>query len=527
HNYLRSDTYFITLTVKDIYGFADTAYLTLIINNSSPTAIINSEALLGMFSGEKRIFSAVNSFDSDGNIDSYIWSAASTPDSFVYSETFIYIPSFTGMDTITLKVIDNYGYYSETMVVVNIRKPNADIEVKVSGVRPEQHYYTLAFEDLYPNVGDGDYNDFVCDYNVERILNSNNQITQIKLSSKALARGAGYTHKFKVKLKINGSANIIVNEYKPDGSKARNTVETTGSNNLDITLFQNTAEAFKNSAGVNISNPNATSMTVEGNYAEAVITLSSPAQNPVITSDTLPYNPYLYVNNTAKEIYLNSIDANGYPFALLVPTNWSWPKEAYPIDTNAAQINNKLLTNIAYPLFQDWRLSGYNSKINWYDYPNERNVVKNTRPLRQNKQPQIASKQEAYPSDIITLNISADNLENSQMHYSKIEVFLPQYSSYKTGSAYPEPESITKSGNETRLLFDMGMINPGVKANIYLETQIDSSNESIGELLAFSAKLYVDTLLVKTSEPAHLRVISDLPALPKNLRFTDFGNLSG
>ncbi|HPP88784.1 MAG TPA: hypothetical protein PLM75_13085, partial [bacterium] len=56
---------------------------------------------------------------------------------------------------------------------------------------------------------------------------------------------------------------------------------------------------------------------------------------------------------------------------------------------------------------------------------------------------------------------------------------------------------------------------------------IDSSNESIGELLAFSAKLYVDTLLVKTSEPAHLRVISDLPALPKNLRFTDFGNLSG
>ncbi|HPP88927.1 MAG TPA: LruC domain-containing protein, partial [bacterium] len=219
-NQFNDGTYYWRLKIFDNNGNSTLNYDTgnFYIDFISPTAIINSEALLGMFSGEKRIFSAVNSFDSDGNIDSYIWSAASTPDSFVYSETFIYIPSFTGMDTITLKVIDNYGYYSETMVVVNIRKPNADIEVKVSGVRPEQHYYTLAFEDLYPNVGDGDYNDFVCDYNVERILNSNNQITQIKLSSKALARGAGYTHKFKVKLKINGSANIIVNEYKQDGS---------------------------------------------------------------------------------------------------------------------------------------------------------------------------------------------------------------------------------------------------------------------------------------------------------------------
>ncbi|MBP7653583.1 VWA domain-containing protein, partial [Candidatus Dependentiae bacterium] len=398
HTYSRSDTYFITLTVTDIHGAVDTAYLTLIIINSLPSAVFNFGNTDIMFAGEERIFDASGSTDADGSIDSYVWQISSAADSVFYGETLTYIPNFIGSDTVTLKIFDNYGYYSETSVVITIRMPNTEIYTNVTGVRPDRYFYTLAFEDLYPNVGDGDFNDFVCDYNINRILNANNEITKIIISSKALARGAGYTHKFKVKLNINGSASISINEYKPDGTKARNTVNTSGSGLLDITLFQNTAEAFKNANGSNISNPNASSMTVEGNYAEAIITLNNPTENPLASSDILPYDPYIYINNTTpenkntnKEVHLNTIDSNYYPFALMVPTNWSWPKEGYPIDTNIAQIKSKPLSTIAYPLFQDWRLSGYNSKINWYDYPVDKNVVKNTRTQLENNRPQITS----------------------------------------------------------------------------------------------------------------------------------------
>ncbi|MBP7653636.1 T9SS type A sorting domain-containing protein, partial [Candidatus Dependentiae bacterium] len=175
----------------------------------------------------------------------------------------------------------------------------------------------------------------------------------------------------------------------------------------------------------------------------------------------------------------------------------------------------------------DWRLSGYNSKINWYDYPVDKNVVKNTRTQLENNRPQITSNKEAFPNDIVTLNVKTVNLESSDLNKTKIEIILPRYSSYKTGSAYPAPVSITNTGFETRLLFDIDKIYSDTAIDIYLEVQIDSNSGIAGELLQFVSKLYVDTLLINTSAPAELRIISNMPEAPGNIRFIDYKNFTG
>ena len=83
-----------------------------------------------------------------------------------------------------------------------------------------------------------------------------------------------------------------------------------------------------------------------------------------------PYDPYLYVYNTGFDIHLigqepltgsnNSVDtfqdAEGFPWALLVPSDWQHPPETVRIET-------------VYPLFTQWRESFGAAASDWYLFP--------------------------------------------------------------------------------------------------------------------------------------------------------------
>lgn len=60
--------------------------------------------------------------------------------------------------------------------------------------------YTLAFEDLYPNRGDADFNDLVVRLSIREIIDGQNKVRRIELKTKLLASGAGYTNSFAINI---------------------------------------------------------------------------------------------------------------------------------------------------------------------------------------------------------------------------------------------------------------------------------------------------------------------------------------
>lgn len=138
---------------------------------------------------------------------------------------------------------------------------------------PADQYFTISFEDLFPVVGDGDYNDFIGRYGVTHVLNGQKQIVEITGSADAIARLAGYRHRFSLVIRFPGY-----------------------------------------------------SATLDTHKAGA------------------------------------ACDANGFPWAMLVPSNYKYPKEGMFIEN-------------AYPHFKQWRESLGQTNADWYNFPVESRVV--------------------------------------------------------------------------------------------------------------------------------------------------------
>ena len=113
-----------------------------------------------------------------------------------------------------------------------------------------------------------------------------------------------------------------------------------------------------------------------GRATVCTITFEEPYVDPA-TFTGAPYDPYLYIWNTGYDVHLigreslpnvplydvqNNLpgdtfqDANGFPWALLVPMGWESPAETQYIGD-------------AYPLFDSWRESFGTEVPSWYLYP--------------------------------------------------------------------------------------------------------------------------------------------------------------
>lgn len=251
-------------------------------------------------------------------------------------------------------------------------------------------WVTLAYEDLYPSVGDGDYNDMVVRYHVEESYNAQQELTTVKLQFDALARGAGYNHSFNLSLdgEIDKSRNAtaITPEAFVGGAQVRVTydsdngssiVKNTTSSDRDISIFNNTRSVLSGFANVYANEDWTTARyrtTVEIDIASPELNLYSDRG----TDSLLWFRPFLTVMNTKQDIDLyeinqqdGMIDDNGNPFGLLVPDTWEWPLERVNI-------------NEAYPYFGEYSrwLAGEEALLSdkaatWYDYPASAGLVFN------------------------------------------------------------------------------------------------------------------------------------------------------
>lgn len=195
--------------------------------------------------------------------------------------------------------------------------------------------FTIAFEDLYPNKGDADFNDLVVKFALTEYINPDNKISKINVRSKVLASGAGYHNMFYIN--ILGNDYLLINDPKGDLSQNWNSKEN---------------EKFVDAK---------------------VHSLDIVFENPVARTDIapMPYDPYIMANSDKQnQVHLpfvttkfvgKVLDTDKFPWAVLVPDEWMWPYEN----------NGKKGSSIfkAYPQFQKWYQSGGKEYQDWYLNP--------------------------------------------------------------------------------------------------------------------------------------------------------------
>ena len=260
----------------------------------------------------------------------------------------------------------------------------------VSGFNSVDGWVTLAYEDVYPNTGDSDYNDMVVRYHVAENYNAEQELETIRLQFEPTARGTDYNHSFNLSLdgEIDSSKNIttVKNPSFVGDALIRVTYNNAeGSSHVfhnfdkedDITIFHNTRSALDGFANVYSGQD-----WINAKFSTTVdITLANPELNPYSdrgSESLLWYRPFLSVNNTNKDIDLvdinpsdGMIDNAGNPFGLLIPYTWEWPLE-------------KVNIKDAYPLFGDYTswLNGESASLSdqamqWYKYPSSSTLIIN------------------------------------------------------------------------------------------------------------------------------------------------------
>jgi LruC domain-containing protein len=255
---------------------------------------------------------------------------------------------------------------------------------------------TLAFEDLYPHIGDADYNDAVVQYTMDLVTDASNDLKAISGTYHLIARGAGLDHHFGVALHglpSTASGSLQVETF------STNAVESMSNESSMPTLQQDGSGQWMIRLDDLIPSTRAALPPVASENANTNTYFAAPSRNPVsvrfiVTFDTAistaslgtaPYDPYLLAVHPdglydihrpgslpfpgrpaglpTESGTSSFLDPHGYPFELLVPSNWRYPLEGVSIDKGGRGLPTP------YSQFATWRTSAGASNTTWYNAP--------------------------------------------------------------------------------------------------------------------------------------------------------------
>ncbi|MEO0570360.1 MAG: LruC domain-containing protein [Bacteroidota bacterium] len=231
---------------------------------------------------------------------------------------------------------------------------------------------TLAFEDLWPFLGDYDFNDTAVDYRFVAILNSQNLAVELDIYFEVTSDGANLVNGLGIEFE-SISSNLV--------ESVTGTVLTEGYINLDA----NGLEQGHDDAVVILFDNNETMLNIPSK-------VSIKFTNPITTAQLgiAPFNPFLIVGgDRSHEIHLpnrsttalgdNTVATEGanqdedgnyqtdsrLPWAINIVHSFKVPKESVPV-------------NQAYNFFNQWASSGGTVFNDWYKdnqgYRNESNL---------------------------------------------------------------------------------------------------------------------------------------------------------
>ncbi len=238
-------------------------------------------------------------------------------------------------------------------------------------VLPNSGTAIVAYEDLYPNKGDADFNDVVLQVVNEEDLNANGEVVRIRGRYKLLAKGAGYAHVIFLNLPgsgtyqtkvYDGNNNLVAQVSKSLSSLQQLPIFMKNDRFFDDRKINDSTLYFTNQLCAGMCNVYNNRPYTSSYSAEIEVIFNEPQSKVNLLS--APYDLYIYVNNTRKEIhfaglYKNSngrdlyLDSDGFPWALQIPVEWNWPLE-----------RNKIFD--AYPFFTTWYQSEGQQYQDWY-----------------------------------------------------------------------------------------------------------------------------------------------------------------
>lgn len=281
--------------------------------------------------------------DGDNDFNDAIFSVSSNPHSAIDTQSIITPEESSTLDSDGDGVLDSYDPYP--------------MDSRITGVEyyPSKNSYgTLAFEDLWPHMGDYDFNDLVVDIRFEENINSDGNIVSIKGFFLIQGILASMNNGFAVELGVESSRveSVTGGEFSRGYIlRAANGVENRQRKAV-IGVFENANQHYVNNVGTEI---------------EVHIIFNSPVLR--VNLGYPPYNPFLISNgergrevhlpghsptDLAHQPYFNSADdsssfINGdsyktdteHPWALNLPVSFK-----YPIDDKAI--------NKTYNYFDNW-----------------------------------------------------------------------------------------------------------------------------------------------------------------------------
>jgi len=308
---------------------------------------------------------------SDNDFNDAIFYVTADPITAVETSN-IPLPSYAAADADKDGVSDNFDNYpSDPLKAFDNYYPSKD------------NFGSLAFEDMWPSVGDYDFNDMVVDYNFNQITNGQNNVVQIELRASLVAMGADFKNGFGIQLPV--SPDLISGVT---GTNIKETYVVLNSNGTEANQSKATIIVFDNGfnllsdpgtpeAGVNTT-PGAVYVTPK----ELTITINLKTPVSLSSMGLPPYNPFMIINrNREKEVHLidnpptdlaNSIllgtsndDSNpaaaryyvtktNLPFAIDISGHFDYPVELVPITDGFLK-------------FYEWGQSGGSQYYDWFE----------------------------------------------------------------------------------------------------------------------------------------------------------------
>jgi len=217
---------------------------------------------------------------------------------------------------------------------------------------------SLAFEDLWPNRGDYDFNDLVVDYYYTEVLNASNEVVDLKADFVLKATGASYENGFGFEMGISPDQITSIS-----GSQVVGSAVTLAENGTEMNQAKAVCMVFDNVYGI-MPRPEGFYVNTQVNApyvipdtVNIVISFSHPQQSAIL--GTPPYNPFIFVNqDRSREVHLaehpptslaagsaffgsgdDNSDVSGYyktsnnlPWALDIVETLSYPLERVTID---------------------------------------------------------------------------------------------------------------------------------------------------------------------------------------------------
>lgn len=273
-------------------------------------------------------------------------------------------------------------------MVINLRDGDAPYVEWVS-YPSANGYYLVGYEDLFPKLGDYDFNDLTVAYRIEVGLDLNSKVSQLRGEAILVTRGALYSHDWHLRIGIgNGSGEVTTKLYQPTADGYGELIETLIStfkndSHIDIRGFADTLALFPPPEGCDFTNTECETFLQGPKFIFNVV-MDRPID--ITSMGDAPFDPYLFVRNTSKEIHLiglplaasrtqngfdasnnqssgntTFVDENGFPFAMMLTSEWQPPKESRSME-------------VSYPDFPNYVESRGVEKKDWYLRPDSTKV---------------------------------------------------------------------------------------------------------------------------------------------------------